>query len=43
MHAARTGYRQEQDARLRNLEAENTALKQKIATLEAELMKLKGY
>ena len=43
MHAARTGYRQEQDARLRNLEAENTALKQKIAALEAELIKLKGY
>lgn len=43
MHAARTGYRQEQDARLRTLEAENTILKQKIAALEAELMKLKGY
>jgi cell division protein FtsB len=42
MHAARTGYRQEQDARLRTLEAENTALKQKIAALEAELIKLKG-
>lgn len=42
MHAARTGYRQEQDARLRTLEAENTILKQKIAALEAELIKLKG-
>ena len=46
MHAVRTGYRQEQDARLRALEAENTALKQQIAALErrlAEVMAARGY
>ena len=37
MHAVRTGYRQEQDARLRALEAENAALKKRIAELEEEL------
>ena len=34
MYAARTGYRQEQDARMRALEAENAALKKRIADLE---------
>ena len=37
MYAARTGYRQEQDARLRALEAENAALKRRIAELEKAL------
>ena len=37
MYAARTGYRQEQDARLRALEAENAALKRRIAELEQAL------
>ena len=37
MHAARTGYRQEQDARMKALEAENAALKQKIAELEKKI------
>ncbi len=34
MHAARTGYRQEQDARLRELETENVELKKRIKDLE---------
>ena len=37
MHAVRTGYRQEQDARMKALEAENAALKQRIAELEEKL------
>ena len=37
MHAVRTGYRQEQEARMRALEAENAALKKRIAELEEEL------
>lgn len=37
MYAARTGYRQEQDARMKALEAENAALKQRIAELEQML------
>ena len=37
MHAVRTGYRQEQDARMKALEAENAALKQRIAELEKKL------
>ena len=37
MYAARTGYRQEQDARMKALEAENAALKQRIAELEQNL------
>ena len=41
MHAVRTGYRQEQDARIKALEAENTALKQRLAALEKELNQLK--
>ena len=39
MYAARTGYRQEQDARMKALEAENAALKQRIAELEQKLRK----
>ncbi|MBQ7420355.1 MAG: four helix bundle suffix domain-containing protein [Prevotella sp.] len=42
MYAARTGYRQEQDAKLKALEAENAALKKRIAELEAELKSLGG-
>ena len=41
MHAVRTGYRQEQDARMKALEAENAALKQRIAELEKELQQIK--
>jgi cell division protein FtsB len=47
MHAVRTGYRQEQDARMKALEtenatlkAENTALKQRIAELKKKLVEL---
>lgn len=40
MHAVRTGYRQEQDARMKALEAENAALKQRIAELEQKLVGL---
>jgi len=41
MHAARTGYRQEQDARMRALESENAALRKKIKELEEEIAKTK--
>lgn len=41
MHAARTGYRQEQDARMKALEAENAALKKKIKELEEELERIR--
>lgn len=41
MYAARTGYRQEQDARLRALEAENAALKRRIAELEQALAEVR--
>jgi uncharacterized coiled-coil protein SlyX len=41
MYAARTGYRQEQDARLRALEAENAALKRRIAELEQVLAEVR--
>ena len=37
MHAARTGYRAEQDARLNALEEENNKLKKRIKELEALL------
>ena len=40
MHAARTGYRQEVDARLRALEAENLQLKARIKELEGLLGEL---
>ena len=43
MYAARTGYRQAQDARLRALEAENAALKARVSQLEAELESLRGH
>ena len=41
MHAVRTGYRQEQDARMKALETENAALKLRIAELE-RLLEGKG-
>ena len=41
MHAVRTGYRQEQETRMRALEAENAALKKRIAELE-EILKGSG-
>ena len=37
MHAARTGYRQEQDRRLRELEEENRLLRAEIAALKKQL------
>ena len=37
MYAARTGYRQEQDAHMQALEAENQQLKKRIKELEEEL------
>ena len=40
MHAVRTGYRQEQDAKTKALEAENAALKQRIAELEKKIVSL---
>ena len=40
MHAARTGYRQEQDAHMRALETENAALKMRIKDLEEELKRV---
>lgn len=42
MHAVRTGYRQEQDARMKALETENATLKRRIAELESELNLLRG-
>ncbi|MBE6324533.1 MAG: four helix bundle protein [Bacteroidales bacterium] len=42
MHAARTGYRAQQDAYMRALETENAALKQRINELEKELALLKN-
>ena len=41
LHAVRTGYRQEQDARMRALETENAELKKRIAQLEQELAALR--
>ena len=41
MHAARTGYRQEQDAHMRAMEAENAALKKRIRELEKEIGKFR--
>ena len=41
MHAVRMGYRQEQETRMRALEAENAALKKRIAELE-EILKGSG-
>ena len=37
MYAARTGYRQEHDARMRALETENTCLKAEIEQLKKKL------
>ena len=42
MHAARTGYRKEQDARMLALEEENKLLKKRVAELEKELQRLRG-
>lgn len=42
MHAARTGYRQQQDAQFTALQRENAALRQRIAQLEEEVRMLKG-
>lgn len=39
MHAARTGYRQEQDAHIKALEAENAELKKRIKELEERIKK----
>lgn len=41
MHKARTGYREAQDERLRQLEAENTALKQQLQQALHEIARLK--
>ena len=41
MYAARTGYRKEVDARMRALETENAALKQKIKKLEEEIERIR--
>lgn len=40
MHAVRTGYRQEQDARMKALEAENAALKAENAALKQRIAEL---
>ena len=40
MYSARTGYRQQQDAYLRSLEAENTALKAENAELKRKIEEL---
>ena len=42
MYAARTGYRQQQDAHMRALETENQQLKAELAALKAELAALKA-
>ena len=42
MHSARTGYRQQQDLRLHELEEENRRLKAEIETLKEELKKATG-
>ena len=41
MHAARTGYRQEQDAHMRALEIENAELKKRIKELEEEIARFR--
>lgn len=43
MYAARTGYRKEVDARMRALETENAALKQKIKKLEEEIERVRKF
>ena len=42
MYAARTGYRQQQDAHMRALETKNQQLKAELAALKAELAELKA-
>ncbi len=42
MHAVRTGYRQEQDARFKELEDENQRLKAEIQTLRSQLAQAKA-
>ena len=42
MYAARTGYRQQQDAHMRALETENQQLKAELAALKAELAEFKA-
>jgi len=42
MYAARTGYRQQQDAHMRVLEAENQQLKARIKELEEEIKWIQG-
>ena len=42
MYAARTGYRQQQDAHMRALEAENQQLKARIKELEEEIKRIQG-
>lgn len=42
VQAARTGYRQEQDARMRTLETENLQLKAENQQLKAEIAELKA-
>ena len=41
MHAARTGYRQEQDTHMRALETENAALKKRIMELEEGIERMR--
>lgn len=42
MYVARTGYRQQQDAHMRALEAENQQLKARIKELEEEIKRIQG-
>jgi len=42
MYAARTGYRQQQDAHMRALEAENQQLNARIKELEEEIKRIQG-
>ena len=42
MYAARTGYRQQQDAHMRAVEAENQQLKARIKELEEEIKRIQG-
>jgi hypothetical protein len=40
MHAARTGYRKEQDELLKRLQTENIQLKEEVKRLQAEVKRL---
>ena len=42
MYAARTGYRKQQDEKMKNFEAENASLKAENASLKAENASLKA-